>query len=209
MITVAGNSLVSTATLPKDEWIFLALNFKADSLTFDVLALYNDKDGKEQSVKLFNNLPVATAVTQTVNAASDNYLYLGNINADMHALSLYDISHGVDAAAAVKNQTKDGYVYGLVNHWPMDEGHGYMAADLRHTHNFIVPNSWKLENVNYALHTGDSEGATANISGVPTTRNDSYAIEMWYKRGTVPEAATNQDQEVVFQMDGLQRRIWY
>ena len=204
VITVAGNSLVSTATLPKDEWIFLALNFKADSLTFDVLALYNDKDGKEQSVKLFNKLPVTIGDMQSLNYANDNYLYLGNINADMHALSLYDISHGVDAAAAVKNQTKDGYVYGLVNHWPMDEGHGYMAADLRHTHNFIVPNSWKLENVNYALHTGDSEGATANISGVPTTRNDSYAIEMWYKRGTVPEAATNQDQEVVFQMDGLQ-----
>ncbi len=204
VITVAGDSLTSTATLPKDEWIFLALNFKADSLTFDVLALYNDKDGKEQSVKLFNNLPVTTAVTQTVNAASDNYLYLGNINADMHALSLYDISHGVDAAAAVKNQTKDGYVYGLVNYWPMEEGHGNMAADMRHTHNFIVPDSWKLENVNYALHTGDTEGATANISNAATTHGDSYAIEMWYKRGNVPEAATNQDQEVVFQMDGLQ-----
>ena len=201
VITIAEKEYTSTAKLPKDEWIFLALNFKStDVATFDVLASY----GNNSPVKLFNNLPVTTEGMQTLNYANDNYLYLGNIDADMHALSLYDISHEVDAAYAGKNQTKDGYVYGLVNHWPMDEGHGNMAADLRHTHNFIVPNSWKLENVNYALHIGDTEGATAVIPGVSTTRDDSYAIEMWYKRGNVPEAATNQDQEVVFQMDGLQ-----
>ncbi len=199
VITVAGNKFTSTTTLPKDEWIFLALNFKAADVTFDVLALYNDQNGKQQNVKLFNKLPVTIGDMQSLNYANDNYLYLGKISADMHALSLYDISHDVNDAAATKNQSKDGYVYGLVNYWPMDEGHGNVAADLRHTHNFIVPNAWKLENVNYALRTSDTEGAMANIANVATTQGDSYAIELWYKRSNVPEG-----DQVVFQMDGMQ-----
>lgn len=198
VITVASNQYTSTDVLPKDEWIFLALNFKADLLTFDVLAQYGDKN-----VRLFNNMPVTTDGMQTFSTATDNYLYLGNINADMHALSLYDISHDVKDASSTMYQSKDGYVYGLVNYWPMDEGHGNVAADLRHTHDFVVPNSWKLENVNYALQLNDTKGAKANISKHNTTRGDSYAIEMWYKRGVVPDSVTLKKQ-VVFQMDKMQ-----
>lgn len=198
VITVAGNQFISTDALPKDEWIFLALNFKAANLVFDVLASY---DGK--NLKLFDNMPVTTDGMQNLSAASDNYLYLGHINADMHALSLYDISHDVNEAYSTMYQSKDGYVYGLVNYWPMDEGHGNVAADLRRTHNFVVPNSWKLENVNYALHIKDKEGAKANISDLNTTRGDSYAIEMWYKRDNTHDGSTPAVQ-VVFKTDSLQ-----
>ena len=200
-IAIAGNLITSTDTLPKNEWIFLALSYQADSLKFDVLASY----GNDNNVPLFNGMKVeltADQIQQAANNATDNYLYLGGIDADIHALSLYNIWRNVEVATGEKNQSKDGYVYGLANYWPMDEGHGKVAADLRHTHDFVVPDSWTLENVNYSLHLNDAMGAK-DATNISTTRGDSYAIELWYKRGTVPDGATSKNQ-VVFNTGTLQ-----
>ena len=199
-ITIAGKPITSTATLPKNEWIFLALSYQAESVTFDVLASYGNNN-----VPLFNGMKVeltADQIQQAANNATDNYLYLGGIDADMHALSLYNIWRNVEVATGEKDQSKDGYVYGLANYWPMDEGHGKVAADLRHTHDFVVPDSWTLENVNYSLHLNDALGAK-DATSISTTRGDSYAIELWYKRGTVPSDAVSKKQ-VVFKIDTLQ-----
>lgn len=199
-ITIAGKPITSTATLPKNEWIFLALSYQAESVTFDVLASYGNNN-----VPLFNGMKVeltADQIQQAANNATDNYLYLGGIDADMHALSLYNIWRNVEVATGEKDQSKDGYVYGLANYWPMDEGHGKVAADLRHTHDFVVPDSWTLENVNYSLHLNDAMGAK-DATSISTTRGDSYAIELWYKRGTVPSDAVSKKQ-VVFEIDTLQ-----
>ena len=200
-IAIAGNLITSTETLPKNEWIFLALSYKADSLKFDVLASY----GNDNNVPLFNGMKVELTADQiqlAANNATDNYLYLGGIDADIHALSLYNIWRNVEVATGEKDQSKDGYVYGLANYWPMDEGHGKVAADLRHTHDFVVPDSWTLENVNYSLHLNDAMGAK-DATNISTTRGDSYAIELWYKRGTVPDGATSKNQ-VVFNTGTLQ-----
>ena len=190
---IVGNTITSSGKLPKDEWIFFALSYHATTMTFDVLAQYGT-----QTVELFKNQPVTTQEVQNISYADDNLLYLGGINADIHALSLYNIWRDVHEAATTKYQAKDGYVYGLVNYWPMDEGHGHIAADQCHTHDFIVPDSWKLENVNYALRIDDSEGAQADITRINTSRGDSYAIELWYSKGNSTDS-TQPAEEVVFE----------
>ena len=174
-VTIAKAQFVSTKTVPQDEWVFFALSYNASAMTFDILAQYG-----ETTVDLFENEPVTTQNVQVVNYATDNHLYLGYIWADIHGLSLYNIRHDVHEAAATKYQAKDNYVYGLANYWPMDEGHGTVAADTRHTHDFTVDDSWKLENTSYSLRIDDKEGAQADITRIGTGQGDSYAIELWY-----------------------------
>ena len=176
-VTIAKAQFVSTDTVPKDEWVFFALSYNAAKMTFDILAQYGTT-----TVDLFENEPVTTQNVQVVNYASDNHLYLGYIWADMHGLSLYNICHDVHEAAATKYQAKDNYIYGLANYWPMDEGHGSVAADTRHTHDFTVYDSWTLNNRNYSLRINKPEGAQADITRVGTGQGDSYAIEMWYNK---------------------------
>jgi hypothetical protein len=156
-------------------------------MTFDILAQYGTT-----TVDLFENEPVTAENKQVVNYASDNHLYLGYIWADMHGLSLYNICHDVHEAAATKYQAKDNYIYGLANYWPMDEGHGSIAADQRHTHDFAVYDSWTLNNRNYSLRINKPEGAQADITRVGTGQGDSYAIEMWYNKSGAKD-------EVVFE----------
>lgn len=172
--SIAGTKAVSQATLPKDEWTFFALSYKASTMTFDILAQYGTTN-----VDLFQNQPVTAQAVQAINYADDNHLYLGGISADMHDLSLYNICRDVHEAAT-KYQSKDSYVYGLANYWPMNEGHGTTAADSRHTHDFSVNDSWQLQNLNYALRIDTPEGAQADITRINTSRGDSYAVELWY-----------------------------
>ena len=174
-VTIAKASFVSTKTVPKDEWVYYALSYNAAAMKFDILAQYG-----ETTVDLFENQPVTDQNVQVVNYATDNHLYLGKIWADMHGLSLYNIRLDVHEAAATKYQAKDNYVYGLANYWPMDEGHGTIAADTRHTHDFTVDDSWVLKNKNYSLRIDDKNGAQADITRITTGQGDSYAIEMWY-----------------------------
>ncbi|MBQ3630309.1 MAG: hypothetical protein II949_03640, partial [Prevotella sp.] len=186
-VTIANAQFESTDIVPKDEWVFFALSYNAAKMTFDILAQYG-----ETTVDLFENEPVTTQNVQVVNYATDNHLYLGYIWADIHGLSLHNICHDVHEAAATKYQAKDNYIYGLANYWPMDEGHGSVAADTRHTHDFAVYDSWTLNNRNYSLRINKPEGAQADITRVVTGQGDSYAIEMWYNKSGAKD-------EVVFE----------
>ena len=72
----------------------------------------------------------------------------------------------------------------------MDEGHGTVAGDLRHTHDFVVKDMWKLENKNYGLMINKPEGVMADITQVGTGDGESYAIEMWYNKSGNPKGET-------------------
>ena len=172
--SIAGAEAVSQDIVPKDKWIYLVLSYKTDDKTFSALAQYD-----ETTLRLFSNYQVGDAAVQAVSYSDDNYLYLGNMYGAMHDLSFFSIYRDVNEAAATKYVAKDGYVYGLQNYWPMDEGHGFIAADSRHTHDFEVNDTWVRDNVNYALGLEDEEGLLADISQINTSPGDSYAIEMW------------------------------
>ena len=187
-VTIAQKEFVSTAPpLPKNEWTFIALNYRQATMTFNVMASYGTTD-----VMLFTNQKVPNENVQAVNYNSDNSLYLGEIDGNIHSLALYNIWRNLDEASSEKFVRKDNYVYGLANYWPMDEGHGFTAADSRHTHDFSTPERWTLENENYSLRITDRKGAEADISQIGTSRGESYAIELWYSRSV-------DEDEVVFE----------
>ncbi|MBQ3997833.1 MAG: hypothetical protein II644_00685 [Paludibacteraceae bacterium] len=176
IVSVVGQTFTSTETLPQDKWIFVAMNYKAQSMNFNMLAQYGD-----ETTHLFQEEKVPMESVEIVDYTEDNYLYLGPINANIHHLALYNIYRDVIQAGSEKEEEKDAYTYGLTNYWPMNEGHGHLAADTRRTHDFEVIDSWTLSNTNYALRMDTTTGARADISLINTTQGESYAIEMWYQ----------------------------
>ena len=184
-VTMGNNTYRSDAAVPKDSWTFFALNYDTEKKVFNMLAL-QDKN----NIYLFSNRPVTMENVQAVHYMTDNCLYLGPLDADIHALGLYNYCRDLELANAEKNNAKDGYVYGLANFWPMDEGHGTVAADLRHTHDFEVEDLWTLDGKNYGLRITKDEGVMADISQVGTGPGESYAIEMWYNKSGNPKGET-------------------
>ncbi len=178
VIGIGDAQIVSTGTVPKDEWTFFVMSYKSADRKLSALAQHGTT-----SLPLFTDYSVAEQVVQQVQYYDDNHLYLGNMDGAIHDLSLFNIYRDVNDAAATKNQEKDYYVYGLVNYWPMKEGHGTVATDARHTHDFRVNASWLLDNTNYSLRLDDGDGVTADISRINTTPADSYAVEMWASPG--------------------------
>ncbi|MBQ8487901.1 MAG: hypothetical protein IJ533_10310 [Prevotella sp.] len=184
-VTMGNNTYRSDAAVPKDSWTFFALNYDTEKKVFNMLALQGT-----DNIYLFTDEPVSMDNVQAVHYLSDNCLYLGPVEADIHSLGLYNYCRDLSLASEDKYNAKDGYVYGLANFWPMDEGHGTVAADLRHTHDFEVEDLWTLENENYGLRINKPEGAMADISQVGTGPGESYAIEMWYNKSGNPKGET-------------------
>ena len=175
-VTIAGKKFTSEKTVPTNQWMFLCMNYRASDMKFNMLALTDT-----MNIALFEDEQVTLGDVQAINYASDNHLYLGGFMGDIHGLALYNIWRDVYDMASTKNQAKDGYVYGLANYWAMNEGHGTIAADARHTHDFIVPEAWNIDRTNQMMTVTGNEGAKADISRIVTGVGDSYAIELWYR----------------------------
>ncbi len=182
-VHIAGAELVSHATVPTGVWTYCVLSYKASNHTLNMLAQWDTS-----SERLFENEPVSQTSTEAIHYSDDNRLYLGPVTAKIHDLSLFSIYRDVHEAEATKYQSKDNYVYGLVNYWPMNEGHGSTIADQRHTHDILLEDTWSIENTNYMLHIEADETADADITRINTSRGDSYAIELWAQLNTNPES---------------------
>ena len=191
IVSVAGIEFTSKVTIPADKWMFVAMNYKAETLTFNMLAQYD-----ETTAMLFQNTEVPESEVKIMDYVEDNYLYLGRIYANIHDLALYSTYRDVLEAAGKKYESKDAYTYGLTNYWSMNEGHGKLAEDSRHTHDFIVPDSWDISNTNYALRVDTASGAQVDISRINTTLNDSYVIELWYDHYVM-------GSDTIFETNGL------
>ncbi len=194
IVNVAGVEFTSEQTVPKDKWIYIVMNYKAETMTFNMLAQYD-----ETTAMLFQSTKVPESKVRIVDNVEDNYLYLGRIYANIHDLGLYNTYLDVLEAAGKKYESKDAYTYGLTNYWPMNEGHGKVAEDSRHTHDFIVTDTWDIANTNYSLRLDNMTGAQVDISRINTTLNDSYVIELWYEHYAL-------DNDTIWETDGMRLR---
>ena len=189
VVAIAGRTYTSENVVPQNTWTYIVVSYMSSDMTFTVLAQYGTT-----TVELFTAQRVTVKEIDAVNYADDNYLYIGQMNGAIHDLSLFNIYRDVYEAAATKYQAKDNYVYGLTNYWPMNEGHGYLAYDARHTHDFCVNGRWLLENENYAVRIDEPSGIAADISRINTSAGESYAIELWHDPQTIIDSTT-----VIFQ----------
>ena len=175
VVNIAGAKYTSEKAVPMDEWTFFAMNYKAETMLFNMVAQYDTT-----TLDLFKGQTVSEIDIDKADYRDDNYLYLGPIDANIHDLAIYNIFRDLKEAKTDKYVSKDAYTYGLANYWHMNEGHGFVAADTRRTHNFIGKDRWEILSKNLSARMDSTAGMQANISQITTGYNDSYAIELWY-----------------------------
>ena len=175
ILKMGDTNLKSLVNVPRDTWIYMVLSYKSSDQKVSMLAEWDQK-----SEMLFEKKTVDFSVFEAMSRTSDNYLYIGRgIVGSIHDLSLYNVYLDVYDAASKKYNSKDKYVYGLLHYWPMNEGHGTVAADMRHINDLMVNDRWEINNVNYSLDLKNANDVYADISRINTSAGESYAIELW------------------------------
>ena len=174
-LKMGDTELKSIVRVPRDTWTYMVMSYKSSEQTVSMLAEWDI-----ESKLLFDKETVDFSTFEALSSSSENYLYIGRgIVGAIHDLGLYNVCLDVLDAASKKYNSKDNYVYGLLHYWPMNEGHGTVAADMRHINDLIVNDRWEINNVNYSLNINQTDDVYADISRINTSAGESYAIELW------------------------------
>ena len=174
-LKMGDTELKSIVRVPRDTWTYMVMSYKSSEQTVSMLAEWDI-----ESKLLFDKETVDFSTFEALSSSSENYLYIGRgIVGAIHDLGLYNVCLDVIDAASRKYNSKDNYVYGLLHYWPMNEGHGTVAADMRHINDLIVNDRWEINNVNYSLNINRTDDVYADISRINTSAGESYAIELW------------------------------
>ena len=172
--------------LPKDKWIYMALNYKlktASDAHNRISMLYVTADDTQPNY-IGRDVPAKDLESGgRLSIGGDGMQgMISNLaiwNSDITAQELYETRQEVRAA----------YTPGLVGYWRMDEGHGTQITDrARSRHMHMPTESWYVNNENRAAHLSgeDSEPIKIDITTFNPSSSDDYAIEMWF-RGTEAE----------------------
>ena len=176
-LKMGDTELKSIVRVPRDTWTYMVMSYKSGEQTVSMLAEWDI-----ESKLLFDKETVDFSTFEALSSSSENYLYIGRgIVGAIHDLGLYNVCLDILDAASKKYNSKDNYVYGLLHYWPMNEGHGTVAADMRHINDLIVNDRWEINNVNYSLNINQTDDVYADISRINTSAGESYAIELWCK----------------------------
>lgn len=171
----------SELTVPKDKWVYLAYSYDEQTTILDIIMQY-DTETKTASAELG-----AGRTLQQVAYSDNKQLFLGGngLEADIHDLRIYSIKRDIHEVAAEKYNGKNVYTAGLMAQWPMDEGQGTKARDLRNDSHPLVleaPN-WRIDNSNYAatVVAAKEQHIDLPIGTSVTDSNESYVLEFWFK----------------------------
>ena len=191
--------VISEAVVPMDKWVYFAYSYNEETTAVDMLMQYDTETKTYHAV-----LGEGRSLEQVVYA-DDKRLFLGGdgMEGDIHDLCIYSITRDVNEMASEKYVDKDVYRAGLMAHWPMDEGQGTTARDLRnnaHPMMLSAPN-WRIDNVNYAatVDATKQQHLDLDISRATTDDNGSYVLEFWFnayedlKDKTIFQLGTDED----------------
>lgn len=171
---------VSKLVIPKDEWCYLAYSYDAITTALKMVVQHGTTTDTIQAI-----LGAGRTLEQVVYA-DDKHLYLGGngFEGDIHDLRIYSICRDVLEVATEKYDDESTYTAGLMAHWPLDEGQGTKARDLRNnSHPFILNGeTWRIDNKNYAatVEATKQQHLDLPIGGAATDVNESYVLEFWF-----------------------------
>ncbi len=174
-------------TLPKDKWMYMALNYKrksADHPKNTITMLYSTADDNHpiyvgENVEA-NNLEGHGRLSVGGGGMKGMVGRLSIWNSDVTAQDLYLNRQNLRAA----------YTPGLVGYWKMDEGHGTQVTDVARSRHMQMPaESWYINNENRAAHLDGEHAMKVNTSTFATSNTDNFAYEMWF-RGTETDNKT-------------------
>lgn len=174
VIAVGGQEAVSTKTLPKDKWLFVAFNYDCSGNEPTVSASYaQDAD----IVSL-----ITSVVMPAYNAAGPITLGGNGLVAHMQEVSLWTGVRSISDALVERNRTKNPYTSGLIGYWQLNEGHGLTATDAARRRDLTLPAQnawWTNSGTNYAVKLDGKTAVEAPVSSTAGT-DDSYMVELWF-----------------------------
>lgn len=174
VIAVGGQEAVSTKTLPKDKWLFVAFNYDCSGNEPTVSASYaQDAD----IVSL-----ITSVVMPAYNAAGPITLGGNGLVAHMQEVSLWTGVRSISDALVERNRTKNPYTSGLIGYWQLNEGHGVTATDAARRRDLTLPAQnawWTNSGTNYAVKLDGKTAVEAPVSSTAGT-DDSYMVELWF-----------------------------
>lgn len=182
-LTVKAGQLDKTDTLelPKDEWMYLTYSYNEETTELSLVIQYGNQSYSKKA-----HIGSARTLKQVVYS-DDKRLFLGGngLEADLHDLRIYGICRDPLEVATEKYNSTNIYTAGLMAHWPMDEGQGTKARDLRNDAHPLVltaPN-WRIDGTNYAatVDAAKEQHLDLSIAGASTDKNESYVVEFWFK----------------------------
>jgi hypothetical protein len=172
VVSIGSNTYTSTATIPADEWTFLAFayNYAASGCTFSANASVGSN-----TIILFNEIPVATY------EGNGNIAVGEGMKGAIQELALYDRARTMAEASAEKSITKTPSEQNLIGYWKFDEGEGVKATDYARSRNMILPiGNWYLNNINKAVTLTGSNYFALPIGSCSALPTDDYLYEMWF-----------------------------
>ena len=182
-LTVKAGQLdkTDTLTLPKNEWMYLAYSYNEETTELSLAIQYGNQSYSKKAY-----IGAGRTLKQVVYA-DDKRLFLGGngLEADLHDLRIYGICRDPLEVATEKYNTSNIYTSGLMAHWPMDEGQGTKARDLRNDAHPLVLTAanWRIDGTNYAatVDADKQQHLDLSIAGASTDNNGSYVVEFWFK----------------------------
>ena len=181
IVNVGTTHKVSELILPKDEWTYLAYSYNEETKELNVVVQHGNETENRKSI--FDS---GRSLQQVVYAENKQfYLGGGGLEADVHDLRIYSICRDAMEVASEKYNPLMTYTAGLMAHWPLDEGQGTKARDLRNDAHPLVlsaPN-WHIDGTNYAatVDAAKQQHLDLNIATATTDANESYVLEFWFR----------------------------
>lgn len=182
-VSVNDTTYVSKKSIPTNTWAFFSfmVTHEAENTTFSAEIAYDTETNT-----LFN--------AQQIDEYNGNgTLRIGDgLTGSIHEVTLWNYARSSTEAFSEKYQTKAPYTKGLIGYWKFDEGHGTIAEDAVRSRHMVLPseNVWKLNNVNKSLSLSGNSIASIPIGACPTTDEDNYLIEFWFKGDNEVQADT-------------------
>ena len=175
IVNIGKKAYRSDDIVPKNEWIFLSLNYKTAKNGGLLSAKYADD---RTSVALFTDTLVAS---YNGNGA----LTVGSVNnSAIHELLLWDEAHSIETALLNRSFTKSPSTRHLIGYWKMDEGEGTSIRDYsRNRHMTMADETWYINNENKAVNLDGESYLSINASQWPVYPEDDYAVEFWMRGG--------------------------
>lgn len=168
---------VSDIRVNPSKWSYLSVGVDDDK-TLHAYMFYTDTRGVTHQDELL------TIPNFEYNARG--HIYIGKkLEGMISGLTLWNKYRDMtDMADRSKSHT--GRESGLVAYWPMDEGHGLIAADKVGGRHLAVPSAdrWYVSSGNYAAHFDKDKKSYIHTGAISIGDDEDYSLEFWFS--TVP-----------------------
>ena len=174
VLAIGEEEVVSTETLPKNKWLFVALSYDCSGDEPLASASYAQET---DIVSLISGVALPA-----YNAAGPLTLGGNGLVARMQEVSLWGNARSISDALTERNKTKDPYTSGLIGYWQLNEGHGTVATDAARRRDLTLPaqNAWFINSgTNYTVKLDGTHAVEAPIT-TTATADDSYLVELWF-----------------------------